>query len=220
MHQSVRVELLADPYFRGVPSMQTERKKTAICFHAKDDLPEVRREVFKLLPSFNARIIIAIKRKGILARQYQELYANTGVKFKANIIYDELISRIFRDKLHSADENRIVFARRGKSPRETALEDALIRAKRNFEARWGKRTDRPTNISSAYPSESAGLQVADYYLWAIQRMFERGEDRFFQALASQYRLIMDLDDTRRKAYGEWYSDSNKLELQKILPVAS
>jgi hypothetical protein len=58
----LRQELLNDPYFHGVPSMQPEQKKTAICFHAKDDLPEVRREVFKLLPSFEARIIIAVRR--------------------------------------------------------------------------------------------------------------------------------------------------------------
>jgi hypothetical protein len=45
----LRTELLADPYFRGVPSMQPERKRTALYFHAKDDLPEVRREVFSLL---------------------------------------------------------------------------------------------------------------------------------------------------------------------------
>jgi hypothetical protein len=40
---------LADPYFKGVPSMQADAKKTALFFHAKDDLPEVRREVFRVL---------------------------------------------------------------------------------------------------------------------------------------------------------------------------
>jgi hypothetical protein len=43
--EALRAELLADPYFAGVPSMMPKEKKTAICFHAKDDLPEVRREV-------------------------------------------------------------------------------------------------------------------------------------------------------------------------------
>jgi hypothetical protein len=41
--EQLRAGLLADPYFKDVPSMQPERKKTALCFHAKDDLPEVRR---------------------------------------------------------------------------------------------------------------------------------------------------------------------------------
>jgi len=50
-------------------------------------------------------------------------------------------------------------------------------------------------------------------------MFERGEDRFFHLLATGYRLVMDLDDTRNKPYGEWYSASNPLEMKRIKPVA-
>jgi len=41
----LRAMLLSDPYFKGVPSMQRETNKTAVAFHAKDDLPEVRRKV-------------------------------------------------------------------------------------------------------------------------------------------------------------------------------
>lgn len=33
----LRADLLADPYFKRVPSMQPERKKTARAFHAKDE---------------------------------------------------------------------------------------------------------------------------------------------------------------------------------------
>jgi hypothetical protein len=47
--QDLRNRLLADPYFKDVPSMQTRARKTAVAFHAKDDIPEVRREVFELL---------------------------------------------------------------------------------------------------------------------------------------------------------------------------
>ena len=35
--------LINDSYFKSVPSMQPNTRKTAIAFHAKDDLPEVRR---------------------------------------------------------------------------------------------------------------------------------------------------------------------------------
>jgi hypothetical protein len=35
---ALRAQLLADPYFKGVPSMQPEANKTALFFHAKDDL--------------------------------------------------------------------------------------------------------------------------------------------------------------------------------------
>lgn len=218
--EELRAELLDDPYFRGVPSMQPQAKKTAVCFHANEDLPEVRREVFKLLSSVEAKVLIAIKRKSALAEHHRELYKCTGEKFKPDTVYDELVKIVFYNKLHSADENRIVFARRGKAKRERALREALIDTKRTFDERWGKQPDPPTRINAAYPTESAGLQVADYYLWAIQRMYERKEDRYFRLLESRYRLVRDLDDTRNKPYGEYYKDSNKLELGKILPVTS
>ena len=36
---ALRTGLLADPYFKGVPSMRPERRRTAMFFHAKNDLP-------------------------------------------------------------------------------------------------------------------------------------------------------------------------------------
>ncbi len=53
---ALRAKLLADPYFKGVPSMQPTARKTAIAFHAKDDVAEVRREVFRVLPTLNAKV--------------------------------------------------------------------------------------------------------------------------------------------------------------------
>jgi hypothetical protein len=70
-------------------------------------------------------------------------------------------------------------------------------------------------IEPAYPSQVVGLQVVDYYLWALQRLYEREEDQFFNPLAQKYRLIMDLDDRRNKLYGEWYSDRSPLTLEKL-----
>ena len=69
-------------------------------------------------------------------------------------------------------------------------------------------------------SSHAGLEVTDYLLWALQRLVERREDRYFGAVASHFRLIMDLDDIRRKGYGEWYSDNNPLSLEKLMPITS
>src|SRR5574338_1518743 len=53
-------DLLADSCFRGVPSFKPEQNKTAAAFHAKDDLPEVRREVLRLIPSFEPKIVVAV----------------------------------------------------------------------------------------------------------------------------------------------------------------
>ncbi len=213
--EDLRQQLLADPYFKGVPSMQPANKRTALAFHANKDLPEVRREVFKLLPKFEAKVQVAIRRKFVLAQEAQALYRYKRKKLKPNDVYDDLVKRLFRNLLHKADENEIVFAYRGTSDRKEALERAITRAKENFAARWGDQGDKPTAIHSGLPQQYAGLQIIDYYLWALQRLYERQEDRFFFLLANNYRLIMDLDDKRNKPYGEWYSDSSPLSLDKL-----
>lgn len=210
----LRSDLLADEYFRGVPSMQPEAGKTARYFHATDDLPEVRREVFRLLPQFGAKVQVVIRRKVALL-QWSELLRARGSGLTDNDVYDDLVKRLFRNLLHKADANRIVFARRGKSSRREALEAAIAKAQAKFERKWAKPSDRPTDIVPEYSHASAGLQMIDYYLWALQRLYERGEDRFFQLLRPHYRLIIDLDDKRNKAYGEYYSDRNPLDASKI-----
>ena len=212
--ETLRAQLLADPYFKGVPSLQPEAKKTALYFHAKDDLPEVRREVFQALPEIGAKVQVAIRRKDVLVREAQALF-RYGNKLQWQDVYDSLVMRLFRNLLHKADENHIVFAYRGKSARKDALEHAILKAKQNFAKKWGTLHDKPTLIRSGHPSDYAGLQVVDYYLWALQRLYEVGEERFFGSVAKDYRLIMDFDDTRQKPYGAWYSDSNPLTLEKI-----
>ena len=47
--ERLRAELLSDPYFGGVESFRPERKKTALLFHARDDVPKVRYRVLCLL---------------------------------------------------------------------------------------------------------------------------------------------------------------------------
>lgn len=131
---------------------------------------------------------------------------------------DDLVTRLFKERLHLADENRIVFARRGKAKRNVALRAAIQLAKQEFEARWKKGIDRPTTVSSSVPSETTCLQVADYFLWALQRLVERREDRYFAVMSDQYRLILDRDDYRHTRYGAYYTSKNRLTLEKLMPV--
>lgn len=65
--ETLRAELLADPYFKDVPSIQPEQRKTAVAFHANDDLPKVRREVFALLRNYHFHFSAVVRDKlGVL----------------------------------------------------------------------------------------------------------------------------------------------------------
>jgi len=137
-------------------------------------------------------------------------------KVSENDIYDDLLKRLHRDRLHLGEANELVIAKRGTKTRTAAIATAVERARLNFARKWGDRQFPPTKILSSEPSRSAGLQVIDYFLWALQRMFERKEDRYFAPHASKYRLIMDIDDQRRNAYGEWYLEGNPITLEKLV----
>jgi hypothetical protein len=216
--ETLRKDLICDPYFKGVSSMLIENNKTAVYFHAKDDLPEVRRDVFKVLKDIEVRVQVVIKRKrelSVFAKNYYNFY---GKKIGENEIYDDLVKRLFRNVLHKADKNIIYFAKRGKTNRTGSLISAIIKSKHNFENKYNIKSDKPVEVYSEYPKDVAGLQVIDYHLWALQRFYEKADDRFFNLISKNYSLIMDIDDVRRKKYGEWYSQYNPLDIKKIMPV--
>jgi len=215
---NLRASLLADPKFSNVPSMQPNARKTALFFHAKNDVAEARQEVFALLPELGAKVQVAIRRKSDLISFARFLHEQKGQKLQPIMIYDNLVSRLFKNMLHQADENKIVFARLGKSERREAIGQAITKAKQNYEKSWDKQVYGTTSIDIALSSKVIGSQVIDYYLWALQRLYERSDDQFFLPLAKDYRIIMDLDDKRNKSYGEWYCDRNPLKLSKLMPV--
>jgi Protein of unknown function (DUF3800) len=217
--EDLREELVHDPYFSGVPSLHPEGRKTALAFHAKDDVAEVRREVIKVLSELGGKVVVALRRKDVLIREYRILYRQTGRKGRPNDVYDDLVTQVFRGRLHPANDNEIVFARRGERDRTKALEQAVEKAVRYTVTR-NVRMSMPGEVASAQPHEEAGLQVIDYYLWALQRLFHKGEERFYRALEPQYELVMDVDDKRNRSRGEWYSDANRLAAKKVKPFAS
>lgn len=213
--EALRSSLLTHPRLRSIPSMQPKAKKTAIAFHAKDDHPEIREKVFNLIQSFEIKVLVAIRSKVEIANAAKADFKRLGKKMEKNAIYDDLIKRLFKNLLHKADIIQIAIARRGESAREEALEKAINQAQKNFEVQWRISSNSSILMKPVYPSQSAGLQIVDYYLWALQRLYEREEDQFFRPLSKNYRLIMDIDDKRNKSYGEWYSDRNPLSLEKL-----
>jgi hypothetical protein len=215
--ENLRASLLNDPYFKRVPSMQPSARKTAVSFHAKDDISEVRWQVLRILASQSDIKFFAVVRDKlrVLAevRQYGE-----KKKYTPNTLYDQLVSRIFRDRLHKQEEYNIIFASRGSGDRTQALRNGIEVARRRFERRWSKSSSAPIVIQ-AMPAEQSGcLQAVDYFLWALQRCYEKREDRYIEYLWGQCRLIQDIDDTRLKNYGVYYDEKNVLLASKLPEV--
>lgn len=215
--KELRTRLLADPFFSGVPSMQPEAKKTAPAFHAKDDVPEVRWEVFRVLKEHAGLRFFAVvtdKRRALdYVRQRQA--REPSYRYHPNEIYSYLVRRLFRDRLHKDASYDVCFSKRGKSDRTAALQAELEGARRNLQNRWGIVSNAPIRISAGSPVRSPGLQAADYFLWSVQRLYERGEDRYVRYLCHAFRLVHDIDDTRRARYGEYYTKDRPLTLEVL-----
>jgi hypothetical protein len=195
----LRTRLLADPYFRRVPSMQVARGKTAVAFHAKDDVAEVRREVFAVLMQHKLRFYAAVRSKSALLDYLkQKNQLDTGYRYRGDELYDALIEDLFRRYHPFADQLNIVFAKRGNKARTHAFRSAIERAETRFERDFGSRRSDAINIIASTPPQTAGLQAVDYFLWALQRHYERGEGRYAELI---WDKIVELDDMDAVASG-------------------
>lgn len=212
----LRQAIIADPYFSGVESLKPERCKTALGFHAKDDIPEIRLLVFKLLATQDISFQAVIRDKTALVAQVRN-YNRTSdsYHYTPNRLYDEMVKRLFKNLLHKADGYQICFASRGNSDRTAALQVALEQARKNFRKAWGIAADAPIEVYHARSSASPALQAADYFLWALQRVYTRGEDRFLRLIWPKVSLIIDADDRRQSVAGFYYTQVRPLLAEMI-----
>ncbi len=208
---ALRTHLLADPYFKQVPSMQPEERKTALLFHAKDDLPEVRREVFPLIQRHPIRFSAIVRDKlRVLAYVRSRNETDPAYRYRPNELYDYMVRRLFKERLHKHSAYRVCFARRGSADRTEALTRALEVARKRFAEEQQIAASPAIEVVPASPVRESSLQVVDYFLWALQRTFERREDRFLQLLWPKCSLVIDADDSREKRYGRYYTRQRPL----------
>lgn len=209
----LRAELMADPYFKGVPSMQPEQGKTALAFHAKDDVAEVRREVYRLLCSARLRFYAVVRDKLHLVSYVQQQNArDPSYRYRQNEQYDLLVRELFGKLHHMADRVHICFARRGTKPRNDAFRRALEQAGEAFARGFGFQHPAEQEVISSTPQHCPGLQAVDYYLWALQRFYERREDRFLNLIWPQVGEIQDLDRLEQGRRGVFYTKQKPLSL--------
>ena len=218
---ALRTQLLADPYFKGVPSMQPEANKTALFFHAKDDLPEVRREVFKVLERHDFSFYAVVRTMSAVARQVKARNERDPTyRYRPTELYDSAVRRLFDKKLHTRPAFDFVFASRGKA-RTQALREHLLKAQAASRKAAGTYPDAAIHVRAMPSHQHAGLQVADYCLWALQRLFTKGEDRFLSLIWPKVGLIVDADDTSEKPYGTYHTrkrpplDAQKIKCRKV-----
>lgn len=199
-------EITNDPFYAGVPSLE----KTKTSFHAKDDIPEIREKVFRKIASLDFKAEFFIARK-------IELVFTGRHKGKENLFYDDLIAKLFENKLHKSDKSVIYFATRGNKTRQKPLEEAIEKAALTFEKKWGIKINGQIEILPQSPVGEPCLQIVDYMNWAVQRMFLKSEERFYKLVEDKVSFLVDVYDFD-KYPKNYYSRKNKFDLTKISPL--
>ena len=199
-------ELANEKYLMAVPSFE----KSLRVFHAKDDCPEVRQAVYKLIVNlpFESQFIVARKIEKVFTRSFSR---------DENKFYDNMVSRLFENVLHQHTLNHIYFAQRGTRERQKPLETAIYSGIERFEERWDMKVTSQVSVTSQRPVGEPCLQVVDYMNWALYRAFTTGEMRYFDFVREKVSLIGDVYDLG-KYPNNYYTRDNPFDTKKISPL--
>jgi len=202
----IQEEIKNDPYLRSIPSV----KKSLNYHHATDDCPEVREKVFKKIIGLN------FKAEFMVARKIESVFKNKH-RGKPNLFYDDLISKLFQNQLHSSKQNIIYFSVRTNRARQAPLEEAIQKAVIIFETKWKTKVESEIKIYPQTPQAEPCLQIIDYMIWTVQRAFVKKETRYLEFVRNKISLIADIYDFEN--FGKnYYTSKHFSDINKISPL--
>jgi len=201
-------EIINDPYFYNVPSVKDINKRG---FHATDDIPEVREKVFKLINS------LKVKAEIIVSRKIEKIFREKHL-CNENLFYDDIVSKLFEPKLHKSSKIQICFSIRGNRKRQKPLENAILKAKKNFEQKLNIQINSKINVFAQYPRDECCLQVIDYINWSVYRAYEKKDVRYVNYLLNNIRIIKDIYDFNKYPLNSYSRRKNKFDINKISPL--
>jgi len=176
-----------DPFY-DVPSVQKKKAKSGYYLHATDDIPEVRKEFFDLINTIDCSFEAVVGRKTI------ERFV-TRHKEKEEYFYADLLSHLLKNKFSKHEKLVLNISERGQSTKHTNLDLALKKAKQRFLEK-NHESKLKTNVlfEVQNPTREPLLNLADYLCWAVQRVFEKGETRYYNLIKEKISLVIDLYD--------------------------
>jgi len=175
-----------DDFFENVPSVKKRIEKYGYFIpHAKDDPAEIRLAFFRYL----AKDDINFSMQAVLGRKNFERFAKSH-NSKDREFYGDLLAYLLQDK---ANYEKLVvnIASRVSATDNTNLSESLLRAKQ----RYANRSKQDFNADIKFNVQPYAalplLSIVDYCLWAVQRLVERDEDRYYKLISNKIPFIFD-----------------------------
>ncbi|HEY5667983.1 MAG TPA: hypothetical protein VIR03_02340 [Candidatus Saccharimonadales bacterium] len=197
-------EICADPLFNEIPSIKKRMDKDGMFLHAKDDPPELRSKFFEFLRGkidYSLQVVVGRKKTTRFVNKHNS---------QEKEFYADLLSHLLKDKANY-DKLVLNIADRASVTRIQNLESALLKAHECHQKK-NKGEYRAKIAFNVQPyNQELLLAVVDYGLWSVQRVFEKGETRFYESIKDKVPLVLDLYDVDHYAkWGNYYTPKHPL----------
>lgn len=198
-------EIAEDPYYRTIPSIQKKRSTMGYFLHANNDIPEVRKSAFELIRSLDCNF------EAVVARKIYYLFEKKHNR-KDTEFYADLLSHLLKNKLGKQERIVLTAAYRSKCTALSNLQKGLNKALmlsqlRNSPKRYTSKVVFNVQKATTEPL----LNIADYFCWAVQRVFETGETRYYDFISDKISVVWDIYDfAGATGGGNYYSRNRKL----------
>ena len=210
---NLHAKVANDPYFKDIPSIQKKINKTGYYFHAKDDIPEVRKLFYDYIKTLNLSF------EAVVGRKIYDIFTKKH-NSKSNEFYADILSHLLKNKFNLGGKLVLNIAERGSSTKNNNLILALDKAKRRY---YKKNSDSSVKTEIVFNIQKQTtdplLNISDYMCWAIQRVFEKGELRYYNFIEDKVSMVCDLyDQSNYAGHKNFYRRDNKLTaLNKLSP---
>jgi len=216
--RALQIEVMDDPALNGTRCVQRHLAKRNFHFHAADDHGAVRQVFFDFIRTVDCRVTVVMARKipSVFKSQHQE---------DETTFYADVLSHLLKDRLQLEGVLRLTIAQRGRSTQNESLHASLAKAKFRFDKRF-QPEKRKTIVDFQVRDyqEEPILSIADYLNWAVQRVFERGDDHWYWAMQKHIPLVIDIYDRSKWADNRHYyrpgTDNYLGPMNKLSPPTS
>jgi hypothetical protein len=203
--RALQAQVETDPLLNTIPSVQKRIDSGGFFFHACKDTPDVRAVLLRYLRELpcEAEVVVARKIPALFENQHHG---------REEEFYADLLAHLIKSRLKRPGTLVLNVAERGSTTREKVLTEALRLATERAAKKWGEQNLQARVVFNVQnPRTEPLLTASDYLCWAVQRVFEQGEVRYYNYLAAKIRLVVDLYD-REKYEGSrnYYDKKNPL----------
>lgn len=199
----IRKKIAEDEFINIIPSV----KHSLTYFHANKDCREVQERVFKALKTTDFKFHAVVIQKKI----DQFLGKFQGKKGK---LYSYLVERLLEQRLHLYPEIDIYFAKLDSVINEENMWEALEGAKNRMLSKYPATDHGAIRFFMQQPHQLAGLQAVDYCLWAIHRVYNHQDFRYYHFLQDKISLVHDLS-YGVDYYGTYFNKAKPLTKERF-----